>query len=125
LGVGTGYWPTVSQTLWQHDTAALGLALAVLALTAMRDRAGVVAMILLGAGLALAITSRPQLVPAALVLLAGAASIAGPRAASVPAAIAGAALALLATFHMRWFGSPLGAVPLLEALHPTVHATER
>ena len=30
LGIGTNYWPVVSRTLWQHETVAFGLALAVL-----------------------------------------------------------------------------------------------
>ena len=69
LGIGTGYWGTTSQTLWQHETAAFGLSLAVFGFTA--PGAGVVPLSIFAAGLALAGTSRPQLAPAVAVLLLG------------------------------------------------------
>lgn len=125
LGVGTGYWHTVSQTLWQHETAIFGLALAVFALTADRTARGAAMMVLLGLGLALAVTSRLQLAPAVLALLAAAVHTAGVRRGLIPIAMTTAAAAVLLAFYVRWFGSPAGALPLLTALHPTVHATER
>lgn len=123
LGMGTGYWSTVSQTLWQHETAAFGLALFVLAFTTLgKPRT---ALVVAGIGLGLAGTSRPQLAPAIAVLLAGVFFVAGLRSGLIATAIVAVFAAALITFHVRWFGTPLGAIAQLEALHPTVHATER
>ena len=122
LGLGTGYWSTISQTLWQHETAAFGLALAVLGFTASEPRVG--SLLAIGAGLALAGTSRPQLAPAVAVLLAGLVVRAGPRA-FIAIGIVAAAAGVLITAHLQWFGTILGGMPALEALHPQVHATER
>ena len=123
LGLGTGYWSTVSQTLWQHETTAFGLSLAVLAFTA--PRLGTTHLAIVGIGLGLAGTSRPQLAPAVSIILAGVVARAGWRHALVPAAIAAAFGTALVAANVRWFGDPLGAMPILEALHPQVHATER
>jgi hypothetical protein len=122
LGLGTGYWSTVSQTLWQHETAIFGLALAVLAFSA-RDP-GAAGLVVVGAGLAVAGMSRPQLAPAVLAILAGCVVRAGWRRALPALAIAGAGAAVLLGLNLYWFGNPLGAMPILEALHPRVHATE-
>jgi hypothetical protein len=122
LGLGTGYWSTTSQTLWQHETAALGLSMAVLGFTAPNPYLGT--LLATGAGLAIAGTSRPQLAPAVAVLLFGVIARSGLRAATIPIAIVGVAAAGLMSAHLRWFGNILGGMPLLEALHPQVHATE-
>ena len=122
-GIGTGYWTTVSQTLWQHESAALGLSIAVWALARPVELTPRTAA-LLGIGLGLAGISRAQLSIAAAVLLLGAFAISRPRMAAISAAIVGAFAAALVAINVRWFGHPLGAVPLLESLHPTVHATE-
>ena len=123
LGAGTGYWSTISQTLWQHETAVFGLSIAVLAFTAPDLRAW--HLLTIGAGLGLAGTSRPQLAPAVAVLLAGVVARAGWRRAVTPVAVAVACGGALIASNVRWFGDPLGAMPILEALHPAVHATER
>ena len=121
LGLGTGYWSTVSQTLWQHETAIFGLSMGVLAMTA--PTRGASHLIALGIGLGLAGTSRPQLAPAVVVLLGAAFVREGWRRGIVPAAIAAAFGIALVVSNVQWFGSVLGAMPLLEALHPRVHAT--
>ena len=123
LGLGTGYWSTVSQTLWQHETAVFGLSLAVFGFTAPEQRPFHLALI--GIGLGLAGTSRPQLTPAVATLLVGSVARWGWRPAIVPIALAAAAGSALVASNIRWFGDPLGAMPILEALHPHVHATER
>jgi hypothetical protein len=122
LGLGTGYWSTVSQTLWQHESAIFGLSMGVLALTAPSPRAG--HLVVLGIGAGLAGTSRPQLAPAVAVLLGSVFVREGWRRGIVPAAIAAALGTLLIVSNVQWFGSALGAMPLLEALHPRVHETE-
>ena len=122
LGVGTGYWSTTSQTLWQHETTAFGLSLAVFGFTA--PALGLAPLSISAAGLALAGTSRPQLAPAVAVLLLGMFVRAGWQRAILPALIVAAAAGALITAHLQWFGSLLGGMPSLEALHPRVHATE-
>jgi hypothetical protein len=123
LGLGTGYWSTVSQTLWQHETAVFGMSLAVLAFTA--TELGALELLTMGAGLALAGTSRPQLAPAVAALLAGVILRAGWRRALLPIVVTTVCAAALVSANVRWFADPLGAMPILEALHPRVHATEQ
>src|SRR5205823_6368061 len=59
LGLGTGLWSSASQTLWQTETAVLGFAVAVFALTSPREGPSPGTAILLGVGLALAGLARP------------------------------------------------------------------
>ena len=123
VGLGTGYWTTVSQTLWQHESAAFGLAVAVWAFARPVELTGYSA-VLFGIGLGLAGVSRSQLSVAIAVLLVGALATSRPRIAVLSAAITGAFATALIAINVRWFGHPLGAVPLLESLHPSIHATE-
>ena len=123
VGLGTGYWTTISQTLWQHESAALGLGIAVWAFArpaALTARTAA----LLGTGLGLAGVSRAQLSVTIAVLLVGAFATSRPRIAALSAAITAAFATLLIAANIRWFGHALGAVPLLESLHPSIHATE-
>src|SRR5690606_33742841 len=114
---GTGMWSTVSQTLWQHETAIFGLALAMFAF--VRDDRRARPAVLLGLGLALAGSSRMQLSPAVAVILAGTFVTAGWRLGVISGAIVGAAAAAMLRVNLMWFGSPFGAAPMLEALHDT------
>jgi hypothetical protein len=123
LGLGTGYWCTVSRTLWQHETAIFGLSLAVLMFTAPELRT--VRLWLGGVGLSLAGTSRPQLAPIVAALLVCVLLRAGWRRAAPAVAITAASVLTLAGFNMHWFGSPIGGLAILEAMHPAIHATER
>lgn len=123
LGLGTGYWSTVSQTLWQHETAIFGLALAILTITAPAIR--LPHLVFAGLGLGIAGSARPQLTPAVAFLLVGILARTGWRRGAMPAGIVGACAVAMIAFNIRWFGSPLGALAELEALHPRVHATER
>jgi hypothetical protein len=121
IGAGTGLWTTASQTLWQHETAIFGLMLAIFALTArdVRTRHGM----LIGIGLGLAAASRMQLGAAVIVLIAGTVRVAGWRAGALASAVCAAIVLPVAITNLRWFGSFLGAAPMLEALHGTVHGT--
>lgn len=124
LGAGTNFWALTSQTLWQHETAAFGLAGAVACLAVPTEVLTFPRLLGASALLALAGAARPQLAPAVIVI---AASIALRRRRSVdvlalvPLAAAAAAAAML---NVQWFGSVLGAMPRLEALHQTVHGAE-
>lgn len=122
LGLGTNYWETVSRTLGQHESVAFGLALTVFAWTRPAAALRALPCWLGAAGLAIAATARLQTLPIAFVLLAGLLRRVGWRAAVPPAAFVGAAVLALAALQQHWFGNPLGAVPRLESLHPTIHA---
>ena len=137
LGAGTGFWPTASQTLWQHESAIFGLSLAAYAANAQlstsnsqrRERSTRSVFefwwppVLLGIGLGLAGASRLQLAPIVVTMLVGAVAFAGWRRALMAAAFAAAVVTPVLVTNYLWFGSMLGAAPLLEALHETVHAT--
>jgi hypothetical protein len=123
-GLGTGYWSLVSQTLWQHESAALGLAMAVWAFTRPADLLTARTAALVGVGLGIAGTSRGQLAAAIAVLSLGMFVRVRPRVAVLSAAIVTTCAVALVIANIRWFGHPLGAIPFLESLHPAVHATE-
>ena len=122
LGLGTGFWPTASQTLWQHETAIFGLSLAVLGF-AGPERSWQGRAVLLGAGAGLAVASRLQLAPAATVMIAGAAVLWGWRRAAVALACASVVVIPVLLANYRWFGTVLGGAARLEMLHETVHRT--
>jgi hypothetical protein len=122
LGLGTGYWSSASQTLWQTETALLGLSVAVLLLTAEAADEGAASSAAFGAALALALTARPQLAPAIAVMLIALAWRSAKAAAIAVAVVAAGAVALAAA-NVRWFGQPLGALPLLIDANAAIHAT--
>lgn len=131
LGLGTGLWSTVSQTVWQHETAIFGLTLTVFCLhhvgrgvpDGMNRTAVVLLCVLAGISLGVAGGSRLQLMPAIFILLFGSFILTGWRGGV--AALAGCASILVpvCAANIRWFGDPLGAAPMLEDLHQAVHAT--
>ena len=124
LGLGTGFWPTASQTLWQHESAIFGLAVAVLALTSLERRAPASRAVVLGLGLGLAAAARLQLTPAILVLLIGTAAAFGARLAGIAAGSMSLLVVPVLLSNFLWFGSIAGAAPILEALHSSVHRTD-
>lgn len=123
LGLGTGLWSTVSQTLWQHETAILGFMLAVHALTARSP--GITRGLLIGVGVALACTSRLSVIPAGLVLLLATWACYGTRTMIAAVSIVAAAGAVLIVHNINAFGHVLGPLPYLESLHGQFHATDR
>ena len=118
LGLGTNLWAAVSQTLWQQETALCGLMGAVWLLGAPKGTIGRV--LAAGVLLGVAVAARPQVAPAVGVLAASMIVRWGRRGAIGIAPIAIAIISVVA-INMSWFGHPLGAVPKLEALHPTTH----
>jgi hypothetical protein len=122
LGLGTNFWALHSQTMAQHDVVAFGLALALFNWTrptpALRAR-----HLWIGAlGLAFAVTARMQTAPLVGLMGLGLLVRVGWRRAAGPLALAAGLLAVLLAAQWRWFGHLLGAIPLLEQLHPDVHA---
>jgi hypothetical protein len=122
LGLGTGYWSSASQTLWQSETAALGLSFAVFLIAAGPARHELLRGAAIGAALALAATARPQLAPTIVVLLIG---LAWRRSASavIASSVVAIALGALMVVNVRWFGHPMGALPLLTQVNAEIHAT--
>ncbi len=123
LALGTGLWSTVSQTLWAHETVVLGLAIAVYACARPDNALTAGRAVALGIGLGLAVAARPQVAPAVVIMAAGAFVLGGWRRGLAVSAIAAAFAFALMAAYVRWFGTILGAAPLLESLHQTVHAT--
>jgi len=122
LGVGTNYWALLSQTMALHDVVAFGFALTLFNWT--RPTAHLTARHLwIGAfGLGLAVAARQQTAPLVGILGLGLLARVGWRQALPPLAFAVALLGTLLAFQWHWFGHLLGAVPMLESLHPEVHA---
>jgi len=121
LGLGTNFWPVVSRTLWQHETVAFGLALALWAwlkpVPEIRSRD----IMWGGIGLALAGAARPQvsiLVATFLLWLIVRTNV--RRAVPALAIVAGVSALVCAT-NLYWFGHVLGGAVQLEAVHPETH----
>jgi len=123
LGAGTGYWSTASQTLWQHETAIFGLAVAVLAYLSLEQRRDATSAGVLGLGLGLAVAARLQLAPAVILLLIGTLYVAGSRAAAIASAFAGLLIVPLLITNYLWFDNIAGAAPILEGMHRWTHRT--
>jgi len=120
FGLGTGLWPTVSQTMWQHETAIFGLMAAVWLLDRDPDRPP--RLWVLGVALGLAGMARAQVSPAIAVLaLAGLARSARWRDALGLWTLAAAACVTVA-LGIAWFGHPMGPWPDLLAMNLDAHA---
>jgi hypothetical protein len=123
LGLGTGFWNMASRTLWQTETAVFGLGLAVLAFATPGERISGRGAIAIGLGLGLTGATRPQLAPIVAVLLAGTWIRAHPRHAAAATALVGGVMLCAFAANLRWFGHPLGALPLLQEMNAQVHRT--
>jgi hypothetical protein len=120
FGAGTNLWGSVSQTLWQQETGLSAAMSAVLVLSRREPRA----RDLLAAGILLGIAgcARPQLAPLIAVLALSMIVRCGRRGAIGIGPIVCAAGVSVA-INLAWFGDPLGAIPMLESLHPALHGT--
>ena len=119
--LGTGLWPTASQTLWQHESAIAALMAAVWLATETTTPLDVRRSSALSIMLAIAAAARPQLAPQIAWLL-----IATLRSAPARVRIAGVVplavgMAILLAVNYVWFGNLLGALPMLERIHAQVH----
>jgi hypothetical protein len=122
LGLGTNFWALTSQTMALHDVVAFALALTLFNWT--RPTFDLTSRHLwVGAfGLGLAIMARQQTAPLVGILGLGLLARVGWRRGLPPLVFAVAMLGGLLAFQWHWFGHVLGAVPMLEGLHPEVHA---
>ena len=124
LGIGTNFWALHSQTMAQHDVVAFGMALCLFNWTRPTRELGARHLWMGALGLAFAIVARTQVGPLVGVLCLGLLVRVGWRRALGPIALTSVVLALLVAAQWRWFGHPLGAMPILERLHPEIHAVE-
>lgn len=123
LGLGTNFWPLLSRTLWQHETVAFGIALALWAWLRPPPRLTTIQAVLGGVGLALASTCRLQVLPLAGILLIWLWLRAGLLRAVIAGAIMGAAIAAQFSAQYYWFGDMLGGFAAMQrvALQPNSH----
>ena len=124
LGIGTNFWALHSQTMAQHDIVAFGLALCLFNWTRPTSELAARHLYAGALGLAFAITARTQVGPLVGVLCLGLIARVGWRRAIGPIALTATILGVLIAAQWHWFGHPLGAMPILEQLHPEVHAVE-
>jgi hypothetical protein len=123
LGLGTNYWALLSRTLWQHETVAFGVALALWAWLRPSRVLSIPYAVTGGIGLALACTCRLQVLPLAALLLLWFAVRSGVLRALVAGAIVVAAIAAVFTAQNYWFGDVLGGFAAMQrvALQPGAH----
>jgi hypothetical protein len=121
FGLGTNLWASVSQTLWQQETALCALMCALALLGDRRESA--LRCVAIGVMIGLAGWARPQLGPTVLAFCGLMAARWGWRSVLGLAPVAVFA-GLAVSINLAWFGHPLGNVPALEGLHPGVHALE-
>lgn len=117
LGLGTNYWAIVSQTLWQHECVAFGLALMLWSWW-RPDPLTKRQLVIGAAGLALAGAARMQVAPMVAVLILWMVHRVGWRRSLVPLSVIGIVAAAEVWRNVSWFGHVLGATTGTESLHP-------
>ena len=122
FGLGTGMWPTVSQTLWQHASAIWSATAAIWLWTRRIDGPrGVAQFAVLGALLGWTLSARLQLLPM-IGVLAAAMLIRASRQERIACVLALLVpLGIFAALNVRWFGHPLGALPQFEQASLVIH----
>lgn len=122
FGLGTGMWPTVSQTLWQHASAVWSATAAVWLWTRRVDGPrGVAQFAVLGALLGWTLSARLQLLPM-IGVLAAAIMIRASRQERIACVLALIVpIGIFAALNVRWFGHPLGALPQFEQASLVIH----
>jgi hypothetical protein len=121
LGIGTNYWPVVSRTLWQHETVAFGLALALVSCLRPANDIRSREIWLGGIGLAMAGAARPQTSVMVALMLAWMIARVGLRRAWPAGAIVAAAAILVLVVNDLWFGSWMGGLMHTEAASAMTH----
>jgi hypothetical protein len=108
LGLGTNYWTLVSQTLWQHESVAFGLALALWAWLRVAPLSIGTGLLMTGAvGLGMAGAARPMVAPLVACLLVWLIGRIGVRRALVPIGVV-AVIAAIATIGQNTSKPRLG-----------------
>lgn len=116
FALGTGVWPTVSQTLWQHASVLWSLTAAVWLWTRKDGPRPLLEYVALGLLLGWSVSARPQTLPMVAVLAAGM-LVAAPNSKRLVCALGFLVpITAFATLNLQWFGHALGtASQLAEA----------
>jgi hypothetical protein len=121
FALGTGMWPTVSQTLWQHASAVWSTAAAIWLWTRKDGPRGVVLFTVLGVLLGWTLSARLQLLPMVGIMAAGMLTRASLKERAACLIGLFVPVAVFAALNVRWFGHPLGALPQFEQASLVIH----
>ena len=122
FALGSGLWPTASQTLWQHATVIWSVTLAIYLWTRRMDHEQRVAHVLVvGLLLGWAASARPQTLPM-LLILSAAVVWRSPWRHRIAYAVAFLVpLTIFAGLNFYWFGHALGNTQAFEAASLSAH----
>jgi hypothetical protein len=121
FALGTGLWPTASQTLWQHASATCSLMAAVAIWTASTGRWTPARAAAAGALLGWSLSARPQTLPIIGIVTAGLMFDTPPRSRMSLLIALLTPVAIFAALNLVWFGDPGGAQPQFQQLTLSVH----
>jgi hypothetical protein len=122
FALGTGMWPTVSQSLWQHASAIWSATAAIWLWTRKDGPRGIALFAVLGLLLGWTLAARMQLIPMVGLLVAGM-LIRASRTERIACLLALLVpVAVFAAVNIRWFGHPLGALPRFAQASLVIHA---
>ena len=121
LGLGTNYWTLVSRTLWQHESVAFGLALALWAWLRPVSMLTTARLVTGAVGLGIAGAARPQVAPLIVLMVCWLVVRIGWRRAIAPAVVLASIGVAAIAVNLHWFGHVLGALPRLQEGHPDIH----
>ena len=125
FALGTGLWPTASQTLWQHATVIWSVTLALYLWIRAIDRdERVLRHVAIGLLVGWAASARPQTLPMLMILSAGICWRSRPVHRVAYAASVLAPLIIFAGLNFHWFGHVLGKLQEFEASSRSAHRVE-
>jgi hypothetical protein len=125
FALGTGVWPTASQTLWQHASVIWSLMAALWLWLRNGADEGFVRYASIGALMGWAASARPQIFPMIAVLAAGMLVRAAPRQRAAWAIAFIAPVAFFAGLNVGWFGHPFGRMTQFEQASLEIHDVDR
>jgi hypothetical protein len=121
FGLGTGVWPTVSQTLWQHASVLWSVTAAVWLWTREDAPRPLPEYAALGLLLGWSVSARPQILPMIAVLAAGM-LVAAPNSKRLVCAVGFLVpITVFATLNLQWFGHALGTASQLAEASLATH----
>jgi hypothetical protein len=125
FALGSGLWPTASQTLWQHATVIWSVTLAIsLWVRSIGRENRVTHFVAVGLLLGWAASARPQTLPMLLVLSAAVVWRSPPRHRLAHAIAFLAPLTIFAGLNFHWFGHVLGNTQAFEAASLSAHRVQ-
>lgn len=125
FALGTGIWPVVSQTLWQHASVIWSVMGAIWLWTRGDSRRGAVVYAAMGLLLGWAASARPQTFPMIAVLAAGILLRATPRQRAAWIVAFATPIAVFVGLNVKWFGHPFGTMAQFERASLEIHNVAR